>query len=161
MNPDIYTQKSLEAVRDAQRLVTEHQNQQLEQVHLLLALLRQEDGLIPQLLKKMDISLESFDAATEAAVNKLPVVTGSGRDADHFYISRGVDSLLAQAEQTAKSMHDDYVSVEHLFLAMLDTADDTVRPLFSDYRITKENALQTLQGIRGSQRVTTDNPEST
>ena len=69
MNPDIYTQKSLEAVRDAQRLVTEHQNQQLEQVHLLLALLRQEDGLIPQLLKKMDISLESFDAATEAAVN--------------------------------------------------------------------------------------------
>ena len=161
MNPDIYTQKSLEAVRDAQRLVTEHQNQQLEQVHLLLALLRQEDGLIPQLLKKMDITLESFDAATEAAVNKLPVVTGSGRDADHFYISRGVDSLLAQAENTAKSMRDDYVSVEHLFLAMLDTADDTVRPLFSDYRITKENALQTLQGIRGSQRVTTDNPEST
>ncbi|MGM9554327.1 MAG: ATP-dependent Clp protease ATP-binding subunit, partial [Faecousia sp.] len=161
MNPDIYTQKSLEAVRDAQRLVTEHQNQQLEQVHLLLALLRQEDGLIPQLLKKMDISLESFDAATEAAVNKLPVVTGSGRDAEHFYISRGVDSLLAQAENTAKSMRDDYVSVEHLFLAMLDTADDTVRPLFSDYRITKENALQTLQGIRGSQRVTTDNPEST
>ncbi len=161
MNPDIYTQKSLEAVRDAQRLVTEHQNQQLEQVHLLLALLRQEDGLIPQLLKKMDITLESFDAATEAAVNKLPVVTGSGRDAEHFYISRGVDSLLAQAENTAKSMRDDYVSVEHLFLAMLDTADDTVRPLFSDYRITKENALQTLQGIRGSQRVTTDNPEST
>ena len=161
MNPDIYTQKSLEAVRDAQRLVTEHQNQQLEQVHLLLALLRQEDGLIPQLLKKMDISLESFDAATEAAVKKLPVVTGSGRDAEHFYISRGVDSLLAQAENTAKSMRDDYVSVEHLFLAMLDTADDTVRPLFSDYRVTKENALQTLQGIRGSQRVTTDNPEST
>ena len=161
MNPDIYTQKSLEAVRDAQRLVTEHQNQQLEQAHLLLALLRQEDGLIPQLLKKMDISLESFDAATEAAVNKLPVVTGSGRDAEHFYISHGVDSLLAQAENTAKSMRDDYVSVEHLFLAMLDTADDTVRPLFSDYRVTKENALQTLQGIRGSQRVTTDNPEST
>ena len=161
MNPDIYTQKSLEAVRDAQRLVTEHQNQQLEQVHLLLALLRQENGLIPQLLKKMDITLESFDAATEAAVNKLPVVTGSGRDAEHFYISRGVDSLLAQAENTAKSMRDDYVSVEHLFLAMLDTADDTVRPLFSDYRVTKENALQTLQGIRGSQRVTTDNPEST
>ena len=161
MNPDIYTQKSLEAVRDAQSLAAEHQNQQLEQVHLLLALLRQENGLIPQLLKKMDISIESFDAATEAAVNKLPVVTGSGRDADRFYISRGVDSLLAVAEQTAKSMRDDYVSVEHLFLAMLDTADDTVRPLFSDYRVTKENALQTLQGIRGSQRVTTDNPEST
>ena len=161
MNPDIFTQKSLEAVRDAQSLAAERQNQQIEQAHLLLALLRQENGLIPQLLKKMDISLESFDAAAEAAVKKLPSVTGSGRDADRFYISRGVDSLLAAAEQTAKSMRDDYVSVEHLFLAMLDTADDTVRPLFSDYRITKENALQTLQGIRGSQRVTTDNPEST
>ena len=161
MNPDIFTQKSLEAVRDAQRLAAEHQNQQIEQVHLLLALLRQESGLIPQLLKKMDVSLESFDAATDAAVKKLPAVTGSGRDADRFYISRGMDSLLAAAENTAKSMRDDYVSVEHLFLAMLDTADETVKPLFSDYRITKENALQTLQGIRGSQRVTTDNPEST
>ena len=161
MNPDIFTQKSLEAVRDAQRLAAEHQNQQIEQVHLLLALLRQESGLIPQLLKKMDVSLESFDAATDAAVKKLPAVTGSGRDADRFYISRGMDSLLAAAESTAKSMRDDYVSVEHLFLAMLDTADETVKPLFSDYRITKENALQTLQGIRGSQRVTTDNPEST
>ena len=161
MNPDIFTQKSLEAVRDAQRLAAEHQNQQLEQVHLLLALLRQDGGLIPQLLKKMDVSLESFDAATEAAVKKLPAVTGSGRDADRFYISRGMDSLLASAESAAKAMRDDYVSVEHLFLAMLDTADETVRPLFSDYRITKENALQTLQGIRGSQRVTTDNPEST
>ena len=161
MNPDIFTQKSLEAVRDAQRLAAEHQNQQIEQVHLLLALLRQDGGLIPQLLKKMDVSLESFDAATEAAVKKLPAVTGSGRDADRFYISRGMDSLLASAESTAKAMRDDYVSVEHLFLAMLDTADETVKPLFSDYRITKENALQTLQGIRGSQRVTTDNPEST
>ena len=121
MNPDIFTQKSLEAVRDAQRLAAEHQNQQIEQVHLLLALLRQDGGLIPQLLKKMDVSLESFDAATEAAVKKLPAVTGSGRDADRFYISRGMDSLLASAESTAKAMRDDYVSVEHLFLAMLDT----------------------------------------
>ena len=161
MNPDIFTQKSLEAIRGAQSLAAEHQNQQIEQAHLLLALLRQENGLIPQLLKKMDITLESFDAAAEAAVKRLPSVTGSGRDAEHFYISRGVDSLLAEAEKTAKAMRDDYVSVEHLFLAMLDTADETVKPLFTDYRVTKEAALQTLQSVRGSQRVTTDNPEST
>ena len=161
MNQNQMTQKAMEAVRDAQSLAAAHRNQQIEQAHLLLALLRQEGGLIPQLLKKMEVTVESFDAAAQAAVEKLPSVTGSGRDADRFYISRGMDALLAAAESTAKSMRDDYVSVEHLFLAMLDTADETVAPLFSDYRIKKEAALQTLQGIRGSARVTTDNPEDT
>ena len=161
MNTNQFTQKTAEAIQSAQRLAAEHQNQQIEQAHLLLALLQQEDGLIPQWLKKMDISTESFEAAAEAAVNKLPAVTGSGRDADQFYISRGMDRLLAEAEKTAKSMRDDYISVEHLFLAMLDTADDTVKNLFSDYRITKEAALKVLQTIRGTARVTTDNPEGT
>ncbi len=161
MNTNQFTQKTAEAIQSAQRLAAEHQNQQIEQAHLLLALLQQEDGLIPQWLKKMDISTESFEAAAEAAVNKLPAVTGSGRDADQFYISRGMDRLLAEAEKTAKAMRDDYISVEHLFLAMLDTADDTVKNLFSDYRITKEAALKVLQTIRGTARVTTDNPEGT
>ena len=161
MDFDRYTQKSLEAVRGAQSLAAEHQNQQIEQAHLLLALLEQESGLIPQLLKKMDVSTESFEAATRAAVEKLPSVTGSGRDADHFYISRGMDALFAEAEQTAKSMRDEYVSVEHLFLAMLKKADDTVKPLFSDYNIRQEAALKALQSVRGSARVTTDNPEQT
>ena len=161
MDFDRYTQKSLEAVRGAQSLAAEHQNQQIEQAHLLLALLEQEGGLIPQLLKKMDVSTESFEAATRAAVEKLPSVTGSGRDADHFYISRGMDALFAEAEQTAKSMRDEYVSVEHLFLAMLKKADDTVKPLFSDYNIRQEAALKALQAVRGSARVTTDNPEQT
>ena len=161
MNTNQFTQKTAEAIQSAQRLAAEHQNQQIEQAHLLLALLRQEDGLIPQWLKKMEISTESFEAAAEAAVEKLPAVTGSGRDADQFYISRGMDRLLAEAEKTAKAMRDDYISVEHLFLAMLDTADDTVKHLFSDYRITKEAALKVLQTIRGTARVTTDNPEGT
>ena len=161
MDFDRYTQKSLEAVRGAQSLAAEHQNQQIEQAHLLLALLEQEGGLIPQLLKKMDVSTESFEAAMRAAVEKLPSVTGSGRDADRFYISRGMDALFAEAEHTAKAMRDEYVSVEHLFLAMLKKADDTVKPLFSDYNIRQEAALKALQSVRGSARVTTDNPEQT
>ena len=161
MDPNEFTQKSLEAIRDAQTLAAEHQNQQIEQVHLLLAMIQQEGGLLPQLLKKMDISVESLTAAATAAVEKLPAVSGSGREADQFYISRGVDRLLAEAQKTKTSMRDDYVSVEHLFLAMLETADDTVKSLFNDYRITKEKTLQTLQAVRGSARVTTDNPEST
>ena len=161
MNPNQFTQKTAEALQAAQRLAAEHQNQQIEQVHLLLALLQQEDGLVPQLLKKLGAVPESMEAAALAAVNKLPAVTGSGRAADRFYISNGMDALLAAAETTAKSMRDEYISVEHLFLAMLDTADDTVKSLFADYRISKEDCLKTLQAIRGSSRVTTDNPEDT
>ena len=161
MNPNDFTQRTTQAIQSAQQLAAAHQNQQIEQAHLLLALLEQDNGLIPQLLKKMDISVESLTAAARAAVEKLPAVTGSGRDADQFYISRGMDQLLAKAQETAKSMRDDYVSVEHLFLAMLDTADATVKPLLDDYRITKEAALQTLQAVRGTARVTTDNPEDT
>ena len=161
MNQNKYTQKSLEAIQAAKSLAASYQNQQIEEVHLLLALLEQENGLIPQLLKKMGISLESFEAATEARVKKLPAVTGSGREADKFYVSRGVDSLLSQAEEQAKQMRDDFVSVEHLFLGMLDRADDTVLPLFTEYCIVKEAVLRTLQTIRGSARVTNDDPEAT
>ena len=161
MNTDQYTQKTLEALQSAQTIAAAHQNQQIEQAHLLLALLQQDGGLIPQLLKKMGVSVESLTAAAQAAVEKLPGVSGSGRDADKFYISRGMDSLMAEAERTAQGMRDEYVSVEHLFLAMLDTADETVAPLFADYRIRKEDCLKTLQSIRGSSRVTTDSPEDT
>ena len=161
MNTNQYTQKTLEALQSAQTIAAAHQNQQIEQAHLLLALLQQDGGLIPQLLKKMGVSVESLTAAAQAAVEKLPGVSGSGRDADKFYISRGMDSLMAEAERTAQGMRDEYVSVEHLFLAMLDTADETVAPLFADYRIRKEDCLKTLQAIRGSSRVTTDSPEDT
>ena len=161
MDLNQYTQKSLEALRSAQQLAVTHQNQQLEQAHLLLALLRQDGGLVPQLLKRLGVTVESLDAAANDAVEKLPAVTGSGRSADQLYISGGMQQLLADAEEIAKSMRDDYVSVEHLFLAMLDKADSTVAPLFRDYRITKEDCLKVLQSIRGSSRVTTDNPEDT
>ena len=161
MDLNQYTQKSLEALRAAQQHAVKNQNQQLEQVHLLLALLQQDGGLVPQLLKRMGVTTESLEAAANAAVEKLPAVSGPGRSADQLYLSNGMQQLLAAAEETAKAMRDDYVSVEHLFLAMLDKADASVAPLFRDYRITREDCLKVLQAIRGSSRVTTDNPEDT
>ena len=161
MNAEKYTKKSLEAIQGAQELAVSHNNQQIEQAHLLLALLQQEGGLIPQLLQQMGVTVESLTAAAEAEVDKLPGVTGSGRDADKFYISRAVDEVFTQAEQIAASMKDEFISVEHIFLAMLDKPDSAMKRLFETYRIQKENAMQALQAIRGNQRVTTDSPEDT
>ena len=155
-----YTQKSLEAVQSAQNIAVQHSNQQLEQIHLLLAMLQQEGGLTPQLLRKMGVSTESLEAAAMAEVRKLPAVTGS-READRFYISTGMDATFRTAEEQAQRMKDDFISVEHLLLALIEAAEGCVKNLFETYRITKEGTLQALQSIRGSQRVTTDNPEGT
>ena len=161
MNAQKFTQKSLEAIQSAQSIALSHQNQQIEQVHLLAALLQQEGGLIPQLLKKMGLTVESLDAAVNAEIDKLPAVTGSGREADKYYIARAVDTALNGAETLAESMKDDFVSVEHLFLALIDHADPTLQRLFQTYQIKKEAVLQTLMNIRGNQRVTSDSPEDT
>ena len=160
MNFENYTQKSLEAVQSAQKIAQQNHHQQLEQLHLLLALLRQDGGLVPQLLKKMDVVPESLEAAASQALNRIPGVTGSV-EMDRFYVSQDAADTLNDAENQANSMHDSYVSVEHLFLGLLDTAKGAVKDLFSTYRITKEAALQALQTIRGNQRVTTDSPEGT
>ena len=141
MNFGNYTQKSLEAVQGAQQLAVQNGNPQLEQIHLLVTLLRQEGGLIPQL-------------------NKLPRVSGS-READRFYISSDTDATFTAAQDQAQIMHDEFISVEHIFLGLLESARDGVKRLFDMYRITKEAALKALQGVRGNQRVTTDNPEGT
>ena len=160
MNFNNYTQKSLEAVQSAQNLAVQNSHQQLEQIHLLLALLHQDGGLIPQLLRKMNITLESLEAAAQAELRKIPAVTGS-READRFYITADLDSTFSAAEEQAKNMKDEFVSVEHLFLALLDTAKGGVKTLLETYRITKEGCLKALQTIRGNQRVTSDSPEST
>ena len=160
MNFNNYTQKSLEAVQSARDLAVQNNHQQMEQVHLLLALLRQDGGLIPQLLRKMDVTVESLEAAAAAELRKIPAVTGS-RDADRFYITADVDATFQKAEEEAKAMKDEFVSVEHLFLGLLQTARGGVKTLFDTYRITKENTLQALQAVRGNQRVTSDNPEGT
>ena len=160
MNFNNYTQKSIEAVQSAQQLAVQNSHQQMEQVHLLLALLRQEGGLIPQLLKKMDVTVESLEAAAEAELRKIPGVRTS-QAMDSFYVSADVQAAFNAAEQQAQTMKDEYVSVEHLFHGLLETARGGVKELFKTYQITKERVLKAKQEVRGNQRVTTDNPEGT
>ena len=160
MNFNNYTQKSIEAVQSAQQLAVQNSHQQMEQVHLLLALLQQEGGLIPQLLKKMDVTVESLGAAAEAELRKIPGVRTS-QAMDSFYVSADVQAAFNAAEQQAQTMKDEYVSVEHLFLGLLEAARGGVKELFKTYQITKERVLKALQEVRGNQRVTTDNPEGT
>ena len=160
MNFNRYTQKSLEAVQSAQNIARANSHQQMEQVHLLLALLQQNGGLTQELLRKMEITTEGLEAAVNGELRKLPAVTGS-READKFYVSAGVDAALQAAEAQAQIMKDEFVSVEHLLLGLLEAAEGAVKSILETYRITKEGCLKALQGIRGNQRVTTDNPEGT
>ncbi|MFR1052190.1 MAG: ATP-dependent chaperone ClpB [Oscillospiraceae bacterium] len=161
MNTQNYTQKTLEAVQAAQSLATRHGNQQIEQSHLLLALLTAENGLVPQLLANMGLTVPSFTAAVQAEVEKLPKVSGPGREMGKIYVSQGVDRALNAAEETARQMKDEYVSVEHLLLALVQTADRDLAELYKTYQITREGILQALAAVRGNQRVTSDNPEET
>ena len=161
MNLNQFTQKSLEAVQTAQTLAQTYGNQQIEQPHVMLALLQQENGLVPQLLTSMGITVPSFTAAVKAEVEKLPKVSGGGREAGKVYISQGVDRALNTAEETAKSMGDEYVSVEHLLLALTETAESSMKELQRTYNVTKEGILKALSSVRGNQRVTSDNPEET
>ena len=161
MNSQNYTQKSLEAIQAAQNLATTYGNQQIEQPHLLLALLEAENGLVPQLLEKMGLTVPSFHAAVKDKVEKLPKVSGPGREAGKIYVSQGVDRALNAAEETARQMKDEYVSVEHLLLALVDNPDRDLAELYKTYQVTRERILQALSQLRGNQRVTSDNPEDT
>ncbi len=161
MNAQKYTQKSLEAVRSAQSLAVEYGNQQIEQPHILLALLTAEQGLVPQLLANLGLTVPSFQAAVKAEVEKLPRVSGSGREMDKVYVAQDVDKMFNQAESIAASMKDEYVSVEHLLLALVECANSALKSLFRTYNVTKEGLLQALSAVRGNQRVTSDNPEET
>lgn len=160
MNLQKFTQKSLEAIQNAQSLYNEYGNAEMGQEHLLLALLQQENGLIAQLMVKMGIDAASMQNQTLRAVEKLPRVSG-GRDASRLYVTADMQKTLNQSEQIAEQMHDDFVSVEHLFLALIDTAGGAVRDLFRTFQIDRNKFLQALSTVRGSQRVTTDSPEDT
>ena len=161
MNMNQFTQKSLAAIQGAQDIAVEHGNQQIEQEHLLLALLSDEQGFIPQLLSAMGMTVPSFTAAVTAQVEKLPKVSGGGREAGQVYIAQDVDKALKSAESTAQSMKDEYISVEHIFLGLLDCANRSLKELFRTYNVTKEKVMQALASVRGNQRVTSDNPEET
>ena len=161
MNMNQFTQKSLEAIQNAQSIAAQHGNQQIEQSHLLLALVEQEGGFIPQLLTNMGLTVESFRAAVRHEVEILPKVSGSGREADKVYISARVDKAMNQALTIAGGMKDEFVSVEHLLLALIDTADGNLKELFRTYNVDREKVMQALAALRGNQRVTSDNPEDT
>ena len=161
MNMNQFTQKSLAAIQGAQDIAVEHGNQQIEQEHLLLALLSDEQGFIPQLLSAMGMTVPSFAAAVTAQVEKLPKVSGGSREAGQVYIAQDVDKALKAAESTAQSMKDEYISVEHIFLGLLDSANRSLKELFRTYNVTKEKVMQALASVRGNQRVTSDNPEET
>ncbi|MCF2660927.1 ATP-dependent chaperone ClpB [Pseudoflavonifractor phocaeensis] len=161
MNMNQFTQKSLAAIQGAQSLAQEYGQQQIEQQHLLLALVSDPEGFIPQLLTAMGMTVPSFEAAVKAEVNKLPKVSGSGREADKIYVAQDVDRALKTAESTAQSMKDEYISVEHIFLGLLDSANSALKELFRAYNLSREKVMQALASVRGNQRVTSDNPEET
>ena len=158
MDTNRFTQKSLEALQAAQQLAQSYGNAQVEQVHLLDALLSQENGLIGQLMGKLGLNVQQVRTACESAVNRLPKISGSNQQP---YVTASLSQALAEAENQMKQMRDEYISVEHLFLGLLEKADGTVRPLLTSLDITKPKFLEALQAVRGSARVTSEDPEST
>ena len=161
MNANKMTQKSIEAVQNAQSLCSGYQNNAIEPVHILTALLQQADGLIPQLMQRIGIDADAFAKAAEKEVAALPHVTGSGRQAGTVYVSNAAEQVITQAEQTAKQMQDEYVSVEHLFLALLRSQEYNVKKLFQQFSVNEPKVLSALKEIRGNARVTNETPEAT
>lgn len=161
MNVQRLTKKSLEAVEAAQNYSRELENMQIEQIHLLWALVQDQEGLIPQLLIKMDLTPQQVLSAAEAEAKKLPGVSGPGREADKIYISQNLDRAMTAAEKKADSMKDDYISVEHLFWGLLEHPDAAVKKVMEQCRIDKNAFLSALMSVRGNTRVTTDSPEGT
>ena len=161
MNAQKFTQKSLEAMGEAQSIATRNSNQTVDEEHLLLALLLQESGLIPQLLVKMGIDPKIAVSRMEHAVNAVPKVQIGGQTADSVYVSQELNKALADAEQQADRMKDEYVSVEHIFLGILDNQNNAVKEIFKSLGISKSEFLKALQQVRGNTQVTSQNPEET
>ena len=156
MNIQKFTQKSVEAINDCEKLAYEYGNQEIEQEHLLVALMRQEDGLIPKLIEKMEIQKEHFMDNAERHLAARVKVSGG-----QVYVGQDLNKVLIHAEDEAKQMGDEYVSVEHLFLALIKYPNKALKEIFKEYGITRERFLQALSTVRGNQRVTSDNPEAT
>ncbi len=159
MNTQKLTQKSIEVIQNAQNIASENNNQQIEQLHILYSLLTIQDSLIKEILKKMNVS-DEFEKQILNEIKKLPQITGS-RKLDNIYITQDVDNMLSESEKIAKNMNDEYVSVEHLMLALFDKANSKIKELLRIFNITKKEFIKVLSGIRGSSRVTSDNPEDT
>ncbi len=161
MNPNKFTQKSLEAIQSAQDLSVSYQNNCVEQEHLLYSLLSQENGLVPQILTRMNIDAAAVEQAALKFVEGLSRVSGSGREAGKIFVSPDLDKVLTEAESQADRMKDEYVSVEHLFIALVEKAGSGVKGICKSFGIEKDKLLKALSEIRGSARVTSQNPEDT
>ncbi len=160
MNIQKFTQKSIEAIQTAQNKAIENHNAQVEQEHLLYALLEQENSLIKELLKKIS-NEEKFESEIEKKISNKPKMTGGARPSSGIYVSQDVDLVLSNSEEIAKKMKDEYVSVEHIMLSIFDNANREIKELLKKYNISKSEFLKVLSQVRGNARVTTDNPEST
>ena len=161
MNMEKFTKRSLEAIRDAQQVAIEHQNMQIDQQHLLYALTAQQEGLIPQLFTALNIEPQRVLSACEREIERIPKVSGPGRDPEKVYISQSVDAALNEAEKQAEHMKDEYVSVEHIVLALMEKPNGVLKRLFSEVGLTRDAFLKQLQAVRGNARVTSDQPEDT
>ncbi|MBQ3425202.1 MAG: type VI secretion system ATPase TssH, partial [Clostridia bacterium] len=161
MNIEKFTQKSIEAVREAQECAIRNQNMQIDQQHLLYALLNQEGGLIAQMMKKLHIDAARMAAACDREIQRIPKVSGPGRETDRVYISQSVEAALTEAEQQAGYMKDEFISVEHILLGMIEKPNGAVKAVFSEFGLTRDAFLEALQKVRGNTRVTSENPEDT
>ncbi|WP_426350829.1 ATP-dependent chaperone ClpB [Alloiococcus sp. CFN-8] len=161
MNLEKFTQKSLQAIQEAQSLALSYKNMQIEQEHLLYTLLTQKDGLIPEMIRKLNINLEGLIKTVKDKIERLPAVTGSGREAGKIYVSSRVEETLINSEAIAKNMKDEFVSVEHIMLSILANPSTGLKDLFTDYSLTEDKFLLGLQEVRGNTRVTSENPEGT
>lgn len=161
MNAQKFTQKSLESIQAAQDMAIEYQNNAIEQAHLLYALLNQENGLIPQLMTKMNVDSQALSNSVLPKISAMPKISGSGRQSGTVYISQNADKTLIEAEKTAKNMKDEYVSVEHIFLSLTETSDTDIKEIFRAFSIDKNKFLTVLMEVRGNTKVTNQNPEET
>lgn len=161
MNTQKFTQKSLEAIQEAHNIAIQNQNAQIEQEHLLYSLLIQENGLIPELIKKMNIDTVSVKDAVENLINNMPRVSGPARESGTVYVSQDVDKVLSMAQTQANRMKDDFISVEHIMLSLIESPNSKIKDLLKRYRIEKNKFLDVLMSVRGNTNVTTDTPEDT
>ena len=161
MNTNQFTQKTMEALQRAQQIAVEYQHMQVDEEHMLLSLTEDAKALIPQLLTRCGISVDAFRAALNDALSRIPRVSGPGREADKVYISPDFEKALLEAENRAKQMKDEYLSVEHVFLGIASKPNAHVKEILTRMGYDEKKFLKELSGVRGATRVTTDNPEET
>ena len=161
MNAEKFTQKSMEAIRAAQECAIRNQNMQIDQQHLLYALMNQEGGLIAQMMKKLRIDAARLTAACDREIQRIPKVSGPGREADRVYISQSVEAALQEAEQQAQYLKDEFISVEHIMMGLIEKPNGAVKAILGEFGLTRDAFLEALQKVRGNTRVTSENPEDT